>query len=65
MPKMKTKRSAAKRFRLTATGKIRRGHASKSHMMIGKGAARLRNLRKRDIVSDADAPRVIRLIPYK
>ncbi len=62
MPKMKTKRAAAKRFKLTGTGKIRRSKAGKQHLMRGKSANRLRNLKKNDIVSSADAPRIIRLL---
>jgi len=64
MPKMKTKRAAAKRLRLTGTGKVRRGRAGKQHLMRGKSANRLRNLRKHAIVSDADEPRMKRLLPY-
>lgn len=65
MPKMKTKRCAAKRFRVTGSGRIRRGKANKSHMMSGKAASRLRRLRFNDMVDKADAPRIARLIPYK
>jgi large subunit ribosomal protein L35 len=59
---MKTKRAAAKRFKLTGTGKIRRGKAGKQHLMRGKSANRLRKLKKNDIVSSADHPRIIRLL---
>ena len=62
MPKMKTKRAAAKRFKLTGTGRIRRGKAGKQHLMRGKSANRLRKLKKNDIVSDADFPRTRRLL---
>jgi large subunit ribosomal protein L35 len=65
MPKMKTNRSAAKRFRVTGTGKIRRSTAGKSHLMRGKSASRLRKLKKNSIVSPADEKRVALLIPYK
>lgn len=64
MPKMKSKRAAAKRFRATGTGRIRRGTAGKSHMMTGKSANRLRGLRKNRIVSDADEKRIKQLLPY-
>jgi large subunit ribosomal protein L35 len=64
MPKMKTKRSAAKRFSVTGTGKLRRGSARASHMMRGKPARRLRKLRKHDIVDASDAKRFKRLLPY-
>ena len=62
MPKMKTKRAAAKRFKLTGTGRIRRSKAGKQLLMRGKSANRLRNLKKNDMVSSADAPRIIRLL---
>ncbi|HHZ17290.1 MAG TPA: 50S ribosomal protein L35 [Peptococcaceae bacterium] len=65
MPKMKTHRGAAKRFGLTATGKIKRSHAFTSHILTKKTAKRKRNLRKAAIMSAADAKRVIKLIPYK
>jgi large subunit ribosomal protein L35 len=65
MPKMKTHRGAAKRFDLTATGKIKRSHAFTSHILTKKSAKRKRNLRKAAMMSAADAQRVIKLIPYK
>lgn len=64
MPKMKTKRAAAKRLRVTGTGKIRRGKARLSHLMRGKPARRLRNLRKNAIVDSSDEKRFKRLLPY-
>lgn len=64
MPKMKTNRAAAKRLRVTGTGKIRRGKAGLSHMMRGKSAARRRNLRKNGIVKSVDQGRVKGLLPY-
>jgi large subunit ribosomal protein L35 len=64
MPKTKTRRSAAKRLRVTASGRIRRGKAGGSHMMRGKAARRLRRLRKNDIVDTTDHKRVKRLLPY-
>ena len=65
MPKMKTHRGAAKRFKKTATGKIKRYHAFKSHILEKKSAKRKRNLRKSAIMFKGDAKRVIKLIPYK
>lgn len=65
MPKMKTIRSAAKRFRTTATGRIRRPKAGKAHKMSGKRPNRLRRVEKNDMVSRADELRVSRMIPYK
>jgi large subunit ribosomal protein L35 len=64
MPKMKTKRAASKRLRVTGSGKIRRGSARASHMMRGKPARRLRKLRKHDIVDASDEKRFKRLLPY-
>jgi len=64
MPKMKTHRGAAKRFKLTGTGKIKKAKAYKSHILEKKSAKRKRNLRKSDIVSAADAKKIKLLIPY-
>jgi large subunit ribosomal protein L35 len=65
MPKQKTKRSAAKRFRVTATGKIKRKKAYLSHILTSKDRKRKRQLRKPTFVSAADAKRIKKLIPYK
>lgn len=65
MPKMKTKRAAAKRFRATGSGRIRRGTAGKSHMMTGKSANRLRGLRKNGMVDPSDEKRIKELLPYQ
>jgi large subunit ribosomal protein L35 len=46
MPKQKTHKGAAKRFKVTGTGKVKRGQAMKSHMLTGKTTKRKRNLRK-------------------
>ncbi len=64
MPKMKTHRGAAKRFRLTGTGKVRRSKAYHSHILTKKSPKRKRNLRAQGLISKADAPQVKRLIPY-
>jgi large subunit ribosomal protein L35 len=64
MPKMKSKRAAKKRLRVTGSGKIRRGSARLSHLMRGKSASRRRKLRKHDIVDAADEKRFKRLLPY-
>ena len=65
MPKMKTNRCAAKRLRVTGTGRIRRGKAGKQHLMRGKRGSRLRRVEKNDLVDKADEKRMARLIPYK
>lgn len=62
MPKMKSNRSAAKRFRLTATGKVRRNRAFVRHILTKKTRKRKRNLRHSVIVSAADAPRIKKLL---
>jgi large subunit ribosomal protein L35 len=54
MPKMKTKSSAKKRFKLTGTGKIKRKHAFKSHILTKKSKKRKRALTKAGLVSPAD-----------
>ncbi len=64
MPKMKTKRSAAKRFKITGGRKIRRQRAYKSHILTKKTAKRKRHLRKPALVSKADEKIVKRLLPY-
>ena len=65
MPKMKTNRAAAKRLRVTGSGRVRRAKAGKSHLMRGKSARRLRRLEKNDMVSKQDQKNAKRLIPYK
>jgi len=64
MPKMKTNRGAAKRFRKTGTGKIRRNKAFTSHILTKKSTKRKRDLRKATLVSAADVKNISRLIPY-
>ena len=54
MPKLKTKSSAKKRFKLTATGKIKRKHAFKSHILTKKETKRKHNLTKAGLVDAAD-----------
>jgi large subunit ribosomal protein L35 len=59
---MKSNRGAAKRFRFSATGKIKRKKAYASHILTKKSRGRKRNLRKAGHVHDADAPRVRKMI---
>ncbi len=63
MPKIKTNRSAAKRFKRTGTGKLKRNKSNKTHILTKKTTKRKRNLRKSALVSPADAKRVNRLLP--
>ena len=64
MPKMKTNRSAAKRFKKTGSGRIKRRMAFGRHMLNGKSSKRRRNFRSAELVSDEDAPRVKHMLPY-
>ena len=64
MPKMKTNRGAAKRFRKTAKGKLKRKKAYTSHILTKKTSKRKRNLRKSSLVHKADEKRIKRLLPY-
>ena len=64
MPKMKTHRGAAKRFKKTGTGKVVRYHAFTSHILEKKSPKRKRNLRKSDVMHPGDVKRIARLIPY-
>jgi large subunit ribosomal protein L35 len=62
--KLKTHRGAAKRFRKTATGKLKRAHAYGKHILTKKSRHRKRKLRKSTLVSPADASFVKPLLPY-
>jgi len=62
MPKMKSNRGAAKRFKKTATGRFKRRHAFKGHLLTGKTASRKRKLRKGALVARADRKRIERLL---
>lgn len=64
MPKLKTKRGAAKRLRATGTGQLRRARGWKRHNLESKPAKRKRRLRKAALISAADEPRMRRLVPY-
>jgi large subunit ribosomal protein L35 len=64
MPKLKTNRSAAKRFSKTAKGKIRRRRAYFSHLLTGKSRKRKRRLRKSTLVHGTNLWSVRKLIPY-
>lgn len=64
MPKMKTNRAAAKRFRVTGSGKIKRNKGFKSHLLSSKGKKRKRKLRRPSLVSAAETRNIRKLIPY-
>jgi large subunit ribosomal protein L35 len=62
MPKVKTNKSVAKRFKITGKGKVKRMRAFKSHILTKKSAKRKRRLRKSDIAAPGDARRVLRML---
>ena len=64
MPKLKSRRAAAKRFRATATGKIMRRKAYKNHLLQHKNADRRRNLSHIAVVHETDEARVRGMLPY-
>ena len=64
MPKMKTNRAAAKRFRKTASGILKRKRAYKNHILTKKSRKRKRVLRSSDYVADGDAKKINKLVPY-
>ena len=64
MPKMKTKRGAAKRLKATGTGRLKRNRSWKRHKLEAKSPKRKRRLGKAVLVSKADEPRLKRLVPY-
>jgi large subunit ribosomal protein L35 len=64
MPKMKTHSGAAKRFKKTGTGKIKRGHSMKRHILTSKATKRKRQLDTDTLVDKGDQKRIARMIPY-
>ncbi len=64
MPKMKTNRGAAKRFKATGSGKIKRSKAYSSHILTKKSTKRKRNLRKSGLIAASDRRAVKRMLPY-
>ncbi len=62
--KMKTKRAAAKRFKVTGTGKLVRNKANKSHILTKKTTKRKRNLRKATLVDDTNVKTMKKILPY-
>lgn len=64
MPKIKTNRAAAKRFRKTASGRFKCGHANHSHILTKKATKRKRNLRSTNHVDASDQKSVARMLPY-
>ena len=64
MPKIKTNRGAAKRFRKTSSGRIRRNKAYTSHILTKKTTKRKRDLRRATLIAKADERNIAQLIPY-
>ncbi len=64
MPKLKTHRGAAKRLKVTGTGKLKKRSGHKSHLLTGKAAKRTRRLRKASLVSPCEYDRMRKLLPY-
>ncbi|MDT7541655.1 MAG: large subunit ribosomal protein [Acidobacteriota bacterium] len=64
MPKLKTHKGAAKRIRLTANGKAKRGHSHARHILTKKTQKRKRNLDIDTLVSESDMVRITAMLPY-
>lgn len=64
MPKLKTNRGAAKRFKRTATGKFKRAQSHHNHILTKKSSKRKRGLRSLAVISPTDSYSVRRLLPY-
>lgn len=62
--KMKTKKAAAKRFKVTGTGKLKRNKANKRHILTKKTTKRKRNLRKATLVDDTNVKTMKKIMPY-
>ena len=64
MPKMKTSKSAAKRFKVTGTGKLKRSKAYKQHILTKKTTKRKRNLRKATMTDSTNVKNMKKILPY-
>ena len=64
MPKLKTHKGAAKRFKKTGTGKVKRGQTKMRHILTSKSNSAKRRLKTSAMVSDGDLDKVLRMIPY-
>ena len=64
MPKMKTKKGAAKRFKVRGSGSIKRGAAYKRHILTKKSTKRKRNMRRRSAVHDTNTVAIRAMLPY-
>ncbi|OGP81708.1 MAG: 50S ribosomal protein L35 [Deltaproteobacteria bacterium RBG_13_65_10] len=64
MPKIKTNRGAAKRFRITGTGKFKRKRSFQRHILTSKSNKRKRQMRRPQLVDPADVKKIAKLLPY-
>ena len=64
MPKMKTSRAAAKRFKVTGTGKLKRSKAYKRHILTKKSTKRKRNLRQTAMTNTTNIKKIKKILPY-
>lgn len=64
MPKLKSNRGAAKRFKRTASGGYKRAQSHKNHILTKKSTKRKRHLRSIEMVADADVAMIRRMLPY-
>ena len=64
MPKLKTNKAAAKRFKATGTGKLKYANANKQHILTKKSPKRKRKLRRADIVDKTNVKQIKRMLPY-
>lgn len=64
MPKMKTRKGAAKRFKLTGSGRIKRARANRRHILTKMTSKRKRQLRRSGLIAPVDEPRIKEQIPY-
>lgn len=64
MPKLKSSKAAAKRFKITGTGKLKRMKAYKSHILTKKSAKRKRNLRKAVMTDSTNIKNMKKILPY-
>ena len=64
MPKMKTSRAAAKRFKVTGTGKLKRNKAYKRHILTKKTTKTKRNLRKATLTDETNVKNMKKILPY-
>ena len=65
VPKLKTHSGATKRFKLTANGKVKRGHSLANHILTKKSAKTKRNSRGTELVAERDRPLLERMLPYR